>query len=116
MVLYQMLGVFTIILWAGGIAFIIFYILKTRNLLRLPLAVETAGCDVLKHGEPAYPSEAWQEFQYQTSGGLPPNMMGSGVDLSSDVQTFQGSFSGKVRIQIRMCQAKSPNPKSQVSN
>ena len=35
------------------------------------------------------------------SGGLPPNM-GSGVDLSSDVQTFQGSFSGKVRIQIRM--------------
>ena len=115
MVLSQFMGVLAIILWAGGIAFIIFYILKTRNLLRLPLAVEMAGCDVLKHGEPAYPSEAWQEFQYQTSGGLPPNM-GSGLDLSSDVQTFQGSFSGKVRIQIRMCQAKSPNPKSQVSN
>ena len=96
MVLSQFMGVLAIILWAGGIAFIIFYILKTRNLLRLPLAVETAGCDVLKHGEPAYPSEAWQEFQYQTSGGLPPNMMGSGVDLSSDVQTFQGSINGKV--------------------
>ena len=96
MVLSQFMGVFTIILWAGGIAFIIFYILKTRNLLRLPLAVEMAGCDVLKHGEPAYPSEAWQEFQYQTSGGLPPNMMGSGVDLSSDVHTFQGSINGKV--------------------
>ena len=101
MVLSQFMGVLAIILWAGGIAFIIFYILKTRNLLRLPLAVEMAGCDVLKHGEPAYPSEAWQEFQYQTSGGLPPNM-GSGLDLSSDVQTFQGSFSGKVRIQMRM--------------
>ena len=96
MILSQFLGIFTIILWAGGIAFIIFYILKSRDLLRLPLAVETAGCDVLKHGEPAYPSEAWQEFQYQTSGGLPPNMMGSGVDLTSDVQTFQGSITGKV--------------------
>ena len=95
MILSQFLGIFTIILWAGGIAFIIFYILKNRNLLRLPLAVETAGCDVLKHGEPAYPSEAWQEFQYQSSGGLPPNM-GSGVDLSSDVQTFQRAISGKV--------------------
>ena len=71
------------------------FVRGNRNLLRLPLAVETAGCDVLKHGEPAYPSEAWQEFQYQSSGGLPPNM-GSGVDLSSDVQTFQGAISGKV--------------------
>ena len=95
MILSQFLGIVTIILWGGGMAFIIFYILKSRNLLRLPLAVETAGCDVLKHGEPAYPSEAWQEFQYQSSGGLPPNM-GSGVDLTSDIQTFQGSITGKV--------------------
>ena len=71
MVLSQFMGVLAIILWAGGIAFIIFYILKTRNLLRLPLAVEMAGCDVLKHGEPAYPSEAWKEFQYRLEVFLP---------------------------------------------
>ena len=93
MILSQCLGYFTIVLWSSGIAFALFYTLKKRDLLRLPLSVETAGCDLLKHGEAAYPYEAWQEFQYQSSGGgIPPNM----DSRSQDVATFQGTVTGKV--------------------
>ena len=46
--------------WSAGVSSIIFFILKLNNRLRLPREVEIAGCDVIKHGEAAYPEEAYR--------------------------------------------------------
>ena len=46
--------------WSAGVSSIIFFILKLNNMLRLPREVEIAGCDVIKHGEAAYPEEAYR--------------------------------------------------------
>ena len=47
-------------------------------MLRVDLEHEFKGMDLLKHGESAYPADAWVELQYRddedTSFSLPPNM------------------------------------------
>ena len=60
----QVVGLLVITAWSASISSIIFYILKLNNKLRLPMEVEIAGCDIIKHGEAAYPAEAWSEDQY----------------------------------------------------
>ena len=79
---------------------LVFWVLHRYDMLRVPLEYEFKGMDLLKHGESAYPADAWVEQQYMeddltawsptpsvknesrttTSGGsghktgLPPNM------------------------------------------
>ncbi|XP_013415373.1 putative ammonium transporter 1 [Lingula anatina] len=55
----NMLGAVAIIFWTAAISAIIFGSLKAFKLLRVEQELEIRGLDVPKHGEPAYPSEAW---------------------------------------------------------
>jgi len=56
-----------------------FYILKLNKKLRVSREMEFQGLDLVKHGEAAYPAEAWREVQYGDDGelgqSLPPNMI-----------------------------------------
>ena len=67
-------GVLSIILWAGTHSFVIFGGLKYFNLLRISMEVEFHGCDIIKHGESAYPVNSWKELQYSRSTQTLPVM------------------------------------------
>ena len=55
----QVVGLLVITAWSGGISALMFYLLKLNNKLRLPEEIEISGVDLIKHGEHAYPAEAW---------------------------------------------------------
>jgi len=57
-------GVLTIILWAGFWSCALFGSLKAAGMLRIDSETEFKGCDIVKHGEAAYPRDAWVEGQY----------------------------------------------------
>ena len=57
----QLVGLLVITAWSAGVSSIIFFILKLNNKLRLSREVEIAGCDIIKHGEAAYPEEAYRK-------------------------------------------------------
>ena len=46
--------------WSASISALIFFTLKLNGKLRLPTEIELAGCDLIKHGEAAYPPEAYK--------------------------------------------------------
>lgn len=56
-----MLGSVVIICWAVIWCYPIFSILKCLGILRVPLEMELAGMDAVKHNELAYPASAWKE-------------------------------------------------------
>ncbi|KAK6191644.1 hypothetical protein SNE40_003280 [Patella caerulea] len=56
---WQILGLTTIIVWTAGLCFIMFGILKLFDKLRVSPELEEKGLDIPKHGENAYPSEAY---------------------------------------------------------
>ena len=60
-------GLLAITLWSGAHCIVLFGGLKYFNLLRIDNETEFRGCDIIKHGESAYPVEAWREIQYDTS-------------------------------------------------
>eukprot|EP00092_Neocalanus_flemingeri_P008906 GFUD01009581.1.p1 GENE.GFUD01009581.1~~GFUD01009581.1.p1 ORF type:complete len:704 (+),score=140.44 GFUD01009581.1:39-2150(+) len=71
----QLEGLLVITAWAGTISTIIFYVLKLTKVLRVSREVELQGLDMIKHGEAAYPAEAWREIQYLgDDSSLPPHM------------------------------------------
>ena len=57
-----------IIAWTGATSGLMFYLLKKFNMLRVEPGMEFKGMDMLKHGESAYPADAWVESQYRTQG------------------------------------------------
>ncbi|CBY23386.1 unnamed protein product [Oikopleura dioica] len=63
---WNLVGFLAITLWAGGLSFITFFVLKKIKILRVSRDVEKEGLDIGKHGEPAYPKEAYvnSEFIY----------------------------------------------------
>ena len=84
---WNILGVFCIILWAGVWSTLMFGGLKMLKKLRIDRETEFKGNDQIKHGESAYPRDAWVEMQYQmknekhkgdknqaNADALPPNM------------------------------------------
>ena len=60
----QLVGILVITAWSAVISSILFYILKLNNKLRVSRKIELQGLDLAKHGESAYPAEAWRELQY----------------------------------------------------
>ncbi|XP_062589068.1 putative ammonium transporter 1 [Saccostrea cucullata] len=56
---WQLICLLAIIVWTGALCFVMFYILKKLHLLRVSFEWETKGLDIPKHGEPAYPAEAY---------------------------------------------------------
>ncbi|XP_069195389.1 putative ammonium transporter 1 [Procambarus clarkii] len=80
---WNIVGALAIVAWSGGLCLLMFGSLRLLGLLRVPPEMEIAGMDILKHGEPAYPADAWLESQYDGSvntqenkrnSNLPPNM------------------------------------------
>ena len=51
-------------MWTGVTTGLVFRILDQYNLLRVEMEHEFKGMDLLKHGESAYPADAWVEQQY----------------------------------------------------
>jgi Amt family ammonium transporter len=50
----QAIGVLSFFVWAAGTGFILFFILKKANILRVTKRIEEEGLDVYEHGENAY--------------------------------------------------------------
>ena len=87
---WNILGLLCIILWAGFWSTLMFGGLSMIKKLRIDRETEFKGNDQIKHGESAYPRDAWVEMQYQTkidkqkgpssntnqanADALPPNM------------------------------------------
>jgi len=76
-------GGLAIVVWSGFWCIVIFGILYATKLLRIDRDIEFQGMDAVKHGEPAYPAEAWVELQYakknsKAEGGNGPMMQGAG--------------------------------------
>lgn len=67
---WNLIGLATIIVWTGVMCFVMFYILKKNQMLRVETEHEFKGMDLLKHGESAYPADAWVEAQYMKDGGV----------------------------------------------
>lgn len=53
--LAQFIGCITLMVWALGIGYILFYVLKKTIGLRVPVSEENTGIDVYEHGIPCYP-------------------------------------------------------------
>merc|ERR1712129_68790 len=88
----QLVGIMVITAWSAVISCILFYVLKLNNVLRVSREVELQGLDIVKHGEAAYPAEAWKEIQYGHDGGdsLPPVMKNVGEkDKMKDEEFYE---------------------------
>ncbi|XP_023345641.1 putative ammonium transporter 1 [Eurytemora carolleeae] len=64
---WNALGVLVLISWNGVAGILIFGILKKLNLFRANPKFEVEGLDIPKHGEPAYPFEAYIEETFEPS-------------------------------------------------
>ncbi|KAH3883459.1 hypothetical protein DPMN_007416 [Dreissena polymorpha] len=56
---WQLAGGASIFAWVATLSFILFFSLKKLHILRVPFEYELKGLDIPKHGETAYPSEAY---------------------------------------------------------
>lgn len=56
---WQCAGLAAILAWSGALSFVMFFILKKMHILRVSFELEFRGLDIPKHGEPAYPAEAY---------------------------------------------------------
>merc|ERR1712106_133324 len=61
---YNLLGGLVIMLWSSFWSTLLFGSLKFFRILRVSTDDEFKGMDLMKHGEAAYPSSAWVEYQY----------------------------------------------------
>jgi len=70
----NLLGWVAIVAWTAAICAPMFLILKALKALRVDPDIELKGLDIPKHGEPAYPAEAWGDgwgdFLKYSSNGL----------------------------------------------
>ena len=75
---HQLAGALAISAWAVVWSSCIFGGLRYFRILRVSAADEEDGMDVIKHGESAYPADAWLEYQYARNKGdkemFPANM------------------------------------------
>ena len=61
---FNLAGMFAIGAWAAFWSLTIFGTLKGVRMLRVDRETEVRGNDLVKHGEAAYPRDAWLELQY----------------------------------------------------
>ena len=107
----QVVGLLVITAWSGGVSALIFYILKLNNKLRLPEEIEIRGADIIKHGESAYPAEAWREVQYDNGEQNILPVMSNANSRKTSVETVVndgnttegggGSVKKKIHQQLR---------------
>ena len=76
----NILGTLAIFVWSAILSIALFGILKWFKLLRIDRDTEFRGCDLVKHGEHAYPADAWVELQYdikKKNSAMGPMMRGT---------------------------------------
>ena len=78
----NMLGTLAIFVWSAVLSIALFGTLKWFKLLRIDKETEFRGCDLVKHGEHAYPADAWAELQYNTNKTSVMGPMMTGTDQS----------------------------------
>ena len=76
------LGILAIFGWCGCCSLVMFGALRAAGMLRVDAETEASGNDIPKHGESAYPADAWVEMQYKKNvkearrnSTLPPHMV-----------------------------------------
>jgi len=86
-------GLVTIIAWSAFWSTFIFGGLQFFDNLRVDEITETKGNDIAKHGEAAYPKDAWLEEQYRRNSSLPPNMVDMKMEISpnNDIDNKTGA-------------------------
>merc|ERR1719429_912476 len=90
----QVAAIAAILAWSIFWSTIIFGSMKMIKMLRVSTEVEFKGMDIVKHGESAYPAQAWVEFQYNKgakAGGKGPTnpVMGANAEITG-VTTIDG--------------------------
>ena len=58
----NLLGALAIITWSSLWSLLVFKGLKYLKVLRISEKTEEAGCDIVKHGESAYPMDSWAKL------------------------------------------------------
>lgn len=84
---FNIAGAVCIITWSAFWSALMFFPLSYFRVFRIGRDMEFRGVDIVKHGEAAYPAEAWVEIQYNntklgTSGSVPAHMGGGGRESS----------------------------------
>jgi len=93
-------GLLAIITWSAFWSTFVFGGLQYFNNLRVDSETETKGNDMAKHGEAAYPQEAWLEDQYRRHSSLPPMMRETKMDFppnltpNNDIDNRTGTANG----------------------
>ncbi|XP_023345791.1 putative ammonium transporter 1 [Eurytemora carolleeae] len=67
---YNLLGALCIFVWAAFWSILIFGGARVLGWLRVSEELELKGMDIDKHGEAAYPAQAWVEVQYKPKPGI----------------------------------------------
>ncbi len=93
----NILGMVIIIAWSAVWSAVIFFPLKKMGLFRIDRETEFRGNDLVKHGESAYPADAWVELQYNkegdATGNVNPVMSGtSGERKMTRTSSFNDAF------------------------
>eukprot|EP00095_Tigriopus_kingsejongensis_P003363 maker-scaffold557_size137338-snap-gene-0.13 protein:Tk03363 transcript:maker-scaffold557_size137338-snap-gene-0.13-mRNA-1 annotation:"predicted protein" len=92
----NLIGAVAIMAWSATWSFLIFYPLKYFKMLRIDRETEFRGNDLVKHGESAYPADAWVELQYNASsdvaiGSGPSHMSGTSGDRKISKSSYNNA-------------------------
>ena len=103
---YQVAGILVLIAWGGFFCTVMFAMLKYLNILRIDACMEFYGMDIVKHNEPAYPAEAWEEKQYsdyqsrQVVQLLQSSMANQNVPAAVDSGRYSGTQIGELMLKV----------------
>lgn len=103
---YQVAGILVLIAWGAFFCTIMFALLKYLNILRIDARMEFYGMDIVKHNEPAYPAEAWEEKQYsdyqsrQVVQLLQSSMANQNVPAAIDSGRYSGTQIGELMLKV----------------
>jgi len=85
---FNILGAVCIMAWSAFWSLLIFGGLYMMEWLRIDVDLEIKGMDIVKHGEAAYPAQAWVEYQYN----VPDPVADPGTGRKESVpQHFKGT-------------------------
>ncbi|XP_018009464.1 uncharacterized protein LOC108666997 [Hyalella azteca] len=75
-----------------------FGLMRRYEILRVSPEMEIQGMDILKHGEPAYPADAWIEEQYYSTfykkAGLPSSRHNSALPFQMNAPHSSDAVNG----------------------
>jgi hypothetical protein len=100
---WNIVGLLAIIVWADVWSILMFGGLYMIKKLRIDRETEFKGNDLIKHGEAAYPRDAWVEMQYQMKnappkgseqpeGDVPPHMQQQGTSNNKEEKAYNNAF------------------------